>query len=103
LFGGQDGLGARLTVNPGTANEAEWPSKVSGRKVSAGDVIRVMGPSSAGYGDPRERDPARVLADWLDDIIDADEAASQYGVVIDTRSGTVDEAATAALRKGRPA
>ena len=92
IFGGLDGLGARLTVNPGTPDEAEWPSKVSGRKVVAGDVLRVMGPSSAGYGDPRERDPARVLADWLDDIIDANEAAEKYGVVIDTRAGTVDEA-----------
>jgi len=100
IFGGGDGLGARLTHNPGTASEAEWPSKVSGRKVAAGDVLRVMGPSSAGYGDPLAREPARVLADWLDDIIDADEAADRYGVVIDTRSGSIDEAATAARRGG---
>ena len=101
LFGGHDGLGARLTHNPGTANEAEWPSKVSGRKVTAGDVLRVMGPSSAGYGDPFAREPARVLADWLDDIIDAVEAADRYGVVIDTHAGAVDEAATTARRRGR--
>jgi len=100
IFGGGDGLGARLTHNPGTANEAEWPSKVSGRKVAAGDVLRVMGPSSAGYGDPFAREPARVFADWLDDIIDANEAADRYGVVIDTRAGKVDEAATAERRRG---
>jgi len=100
LFGGSDGLGARLTHNPGSPNEAEWPSKVSGRKVAAGDVLRVMGPSSAGYGDPLAREPARVLDDWLDDIIDADEAAERYGVVIDTRVCKVDEAATAARRRG---
>lgn len=101
IFGGRDGLGSRLTVNPGTSREAEWHSKVSGRKVAAGDVIRVMGPTSAGYGDPFERDPARVLADWLDDIVEADEAAEQYGVVIDTRAGVVDEKATAERRRGR--
>jgi N-methylhydantoinase B/oxoprolinase/acetone carboxylase alpha subunit len=101
IFGGRDGLGARLTVNPGTPAEAEWPSKVSGRKVVAGDVLRVMGPTSAGYGDPFTRDPARVLADWLDDIIEADEAVEQYGVVIDAKAGTVDEQATAKLRRGR--
>jgi N-methylhydantoinase B/oxoprolinase/acetone carboxylase alpha subunit len=100
IFGGGDGLGARLTHNPGTRSETEWPSKVSGRKVSAGDVLRVMGPSSAGYGDPFAREPARVLADWLDDIIDADEAADRYGVVIDTGAGIVDAAATAARRGG---
>jgi N-methylhydantoinase B/oxoprolinase/acetone carboxylase alpha subunit len=60
-----------------------------------------MGPTSAGYGDPFERDPARVLADWLDDIIEADEAAEQYGVVIDTKAGAVDEQATAKRRRGR--
>jgi N-methylhydantoinase B/oxoprolinase/acetone carboxylase alpha subunit len=103
IFGGGDGMGARLTVNPGTAAEAEWPSKVSGRKVRAGDVIRVMGPSSAGYGDPLARDPARVLADWLDEIVTADEAARDYGVVIDTAARAVDAAATAALRQGRAA
>jgi N-methylhydantoinase B/oxoprolinase/acetone carboxylase alpha subunit len=59
-----------------------------------------MGPSSAGYGDPLTREPALVLSDWLDDIIDADEAVDRYGVVIDTRSGAVDEEATAARRKG---
>ena len=101
IFGGRDGLGARLTVNPGTPAEAEWPSKVSGRKVVAGDVLRVMGPTSAGYGDPFTRDPARVLADWLDDIVAADEAAEQYGVVIDTKAGTVDEQATAKRRRSR--
>jgi N-methylhydantoinase B len=100
IFGGGDGLGARLTHNPGTVNEAEWPSKVSGRKVASGDVLRVMGPSSAGYGDPLTREPVRVLADWLDDIVDADEALDRYGVVIDTRAGTVDEVATAARRRG---
>jgi N-methylhydantoinase B/oxoprolinase/acetone carboxylase alpha subunit len=100
IFGGGNGLGARLTHNPGTAHETEWPSKVSGRKVSAGDVLRVMGPSSAGYGDPFAREPERVLADWLDDIVDADEAADRYGVVIDTRAGVVDAAATAARRRG---
>jgi N-methylhydantoinase B/oxoprolinase/acetone carboxylase alpha subunit len=100
IFGGQDGHGSRLTVNPGTPTEAEWHSKVSGRRVVAGDVIRVMGPTSAGYGDPFERDPDRVLADWLDDIIGADEAAEQYGVVINTKGATIDEEATRE-RRGR--
>ena len=100
LFGGKDGLGAKLTVNPATASEQAWPSKVSGRKVKAGDVIQVMGPSSAGYGDPMKRDPARVLADWRDDIVSLAEAADLYGVVIDPATQLVDEAATTARRAG---
>lgn len=102
IFGGQNGSGAQLTANPGLASETEWPSKVSGRKVRAGDVIRVMGPSSAGYGDPLRRDPERVLADWLDGVVSIEEAARDYGVVIDAARRTVDGAQTAALR-GRAA
>jgi len=97
IFGGKDGHGAKLTANPGTMGESEWPSKVSGRKVRAGDVIRVSGPASAGYGDPLERDPDRVLADVLDGIIDIKSARADYGVVID--DGAVDADGTATLRK----
>lgn len=101
LAGGMDGLGAHLEVNPGTDAAEDWPSKVSGRKVKAGDVIEVRGPASAGYGDPLQRSPDRVLADWLDDIVSVDEARSSYGVIINTDSRSVDECATDALRKER--
>ena len=60
-----------------------------------------MGPSSAGYGDPRQREPKRVLDDWLDEIIDAEEAAESYGVVIDVQEARVDEEQTSALRAQR--
>jgi N-methylhydantoinase B len=72
---------------------------VSGRKVKTGDVLRVMGPSGAGYGDPRERVPSRVLADWRDDMIDLATAAEVYGVVIDEATGSIDEIGTARLRQ----
>jgi N-methylhydantoinase B len=100
IFGGCDGLGAALVYNPASPEEQHWPSKVSGRKVKAGDVLRVMGPSSAGYGDPRERAPSRVLEDWRDDLVDLTTATEIYGVVIDPATGTIDEAGTARLRKG---
>ena len=99
IFGGLAGHGARLTVNPGTKDESEWPSKVSGRKVSVGDVIRVCGPASAGYGNPLERDPKSVLADVVDGIFNSEQARADYGVVI--AGGTIDSVATATLRKER--
>jgi N-methylhydantoinase B len=98
IFGGGDGSGARLTANPGTAREAEWPSKVTGRRMKAGDVVRVTGPSGAGYGDPLERDPALVLADWLDEIITIEDAERLYGIAIDADRAVVDEARTDGLR-----
>ena len=99
IFGGLAGHGARLTVNPGTKDEAEWPSKVSGRKVTVGDVIRVCGPASAGYGDPLERDPKSVLADVVDGIFNDAQAQADYGVVI--AGSKIDFVATATLRKER--
>ena len=70
-----------------------------GQAVSNGDAIRVCGPASAGYGNPLERDPKRVLADVFDEIIDNDRAKADYGVVI--TGDEIDHAATAALRKER--
>ena len=99
IFGGLAGHGARLTVNPGTKDEADWPSKVSGRKVTVGDVIRVCGPASAGYGDPLERDPKSVLADVVDGIFNDAQAQADYGVVI--AGSKIDFVATATLRKER--
>jgi N-methylhydantoinase B/oxoprolinase/acetone carboxylase alpha subunit len=97
LFGGHDGLGARVT-HLGRDGAEEWPSKASGRKILAGDVIRVTGPNAGGYGDPAARDPALVLADWLDGFVGIEEARETYRVVIDATARTVDARATAQLR-----
>jgi N-methylhydantoinase B/oxoprolinase/acetone carboxylase alpha subunit len=98
VFGGRDGIGARLTYNPGCRDEAEWPSKVSGRRVSAGSVIRVMGPSSGGYGAAFERDPELVLADCLNGVISIEEARDSYGAVVSVAERRIDEAATRKTR-----
>ncbi len=101
LFGGHDGFGARLTLNPGASDEVEWPSKISGRRMRAGDVVRVMGPSSAGYGDPTERDPRAVLDDWLDGLLSAEDVRNVYAVVLDETLRSVDVDATQRLRASR--
>ena len=95
LFGGQDGLPAQVVHNPGPKAEA-WPSKASGRRIEAGSVIRVVGPNAAGYGPPKRRDPALVVADWQDGHLSVQQARETYAVVI--AEGAVDPAATAALR-----
>src|ERR671934_1661081 len=52
-----------------------------------------------GVGDPRTRDPQRVLDDVLDGFITAQEARRDYAVVIDA-DGRLDLAATQRLRNG---
>lgn len=58
--------------------------------------------SGGGYGDPLERDPARVLEDVLEGYVSVDHAADVYGVVltgrVDDESLAIDEPATAAHR-----
>ena len=53
-------------------------------------------PGGGGFGDPRERDPQRVLDDVLDGLITVEDAKRDYGVVIS--NGVVDEAATRRAR-----
>jgi N-methylhydantoinase B/oxoprolinase/acetone carboxylase alpha subunit len=98
IFGGLDGLPAKVTRNPGTATEESWPSKASGRKIKAGDVIRITGPNAGGYGPAHERSTALVLADWLDGHVSLDQARAIYKVTIDAATRRVDETATIALR-----
>jgi N-methylhydantoinase B len=88
-------------LNPGP-EEAIVPGKAS-REFGYGDVISFQQSGAGGYGDPLERDPARVLEDVLDDYVSIEAARDDYGVVI-TGTGAdlrVDARATASLRSER--
>jgi N-methylhydantoinase B len=65
-------------------------------------VVSYYSPSGGGYGDPLDRDPAKVLDDVLDGFFGPDHAKSDYGVVLmpvdDGYDWGLDEAATANLR-----
>jgi N-methylhydantoinase B len=64
-------------------------------------MLRLAG--GGGWGAPWERSVASVLADVLDGYVSVEAARRDYGVVIDTRSWTVDDKATKAERKTRSA
>lgn len=65
-------------------------------EIRAGEEFHFRMSSAGGYGDPLTRDPSAVLEDMLSDRLNAAEAASAYGVVLDGRA--VDEGATRELR-----
>jgi N-methylhydantoinase B len=99
LFGGRTGALARTVINPGPGEQIVHGKQ--SREFAHGDVISFQQSGAGGYGDPLERDPARVLDDVLDDYVSIAAARGDYGVVIlgegiDLR---VDEAATAVLRR----
>ena len=74
------------------------PIRPKGRQtVPPRDAIRLELPGGGGFGDPRARDPHRVLDDVRDGMIAAEEAHRDYGVVIDAH-GQLDGAATERLR-----
>ena len=98
IFDGHDGLAAKVILNPGAENEQILPSKSSGRRMKAGEVIRIVGPNAGGYGDPVLRDPARVASDAADGFISTTCARDVYRVAIDAVSGTLDAPGTQQLR-----
>ena len=67
--------------------------------MAEGDVFRAMLAGGGGWGDPLERDPARVLDDVLNEKVSAECARLDYGVVVDVDAMQVDEEATHALRE----
>jgi N-methylhydantoinase B len=97
LFGGKPGRLARTVIDPGP-NEQVVHGKAS-REFAYGAAISFQQSGAGGYGDPFERDPARVLDDVLDGYVSVAAAREQYGVVI--VGDEVNAPATAALRARR--
>ena len=64
----------------------------------SGDVFSMAWTSAAGYGDPLERDPLRVVQDIRDEYITRDWAEEKYGVCLDEQ-GDLDPQKTEDLRE----
>jgi len=99
LFGGKAARPARYLLDPDGAAIPVSSKATLGLK--PGEVISIQSCGGGGYGPPEERDPQAVLRDVVHGRISAARAAAEYGVVVDERTGMVDEAATAAARAGR--
>lgn len=82
----------------GTAPDGTWTPQMLGNvPFKAGESFVFKSCGGGGWGDPRQRDPARVALDVQNDIVSVEAAREQYAVVLHDDL-TVDEAATAALR-----
>ena len=98
IFGGYDGLPAKVTYIKADGTEQDIPAKVTGWICNTDDIIQLTEPNAGGYGDPLDREPALVLDDVLDDFTTIELAREAYGVVIDEAAMAVDAAATDELR-----
>ncbi|NND19976.1 MAG: methylhydantoinase [Silicimonas sp.] len=101
-LGGADGAPNEVEVQRGGETHVpEHLSKEQDIPLGPGDRVRVRTPGGGGYGDPFERDPRAVAEDVALERYTVAEAKALYGVVL--TDGSVDPAATEALRSGRRA
>jgi N-methylhydantoinase B len=66
--------------------------------LKAGDVFSTIPHGGGGFGDPLDRDSARVLRDVLERMVTVDGARDYYGVIVGGDPLDVDGGATAELR-----
>jgi N-methylhydantoinase B len=96
LYGGYPGKPSKNYLNPDDENQP-LESKVT-MTIRRGDVFSHEVAGAGGWGDPLERDPMAVLKDVRNELISLAVAAQEYGVVIDTHTWKVDDAATRRMR-----
>jgi N-methylhydantoinase B len=83
-------------MNPGAENRV-LPSKFT-MIIKRGDVFSHDSAGPGGWGDPLERDPARVARDVKNEFVSRRSAHDDYGVVFAGDGFEVDLDATAARR-----
>jgi N-methylhydantoinase B len=96
LKGGRAGKTSAFWLNRGSNREANL-GNTDILTTEPGDRIYIKSAGAGGWGNPWERDAARVLADVERGFVSEQAAEEEYGVVI--RSGRIDKAATAVRRK----
>ena len=97
LYGGKPGAFAASVINPDRDDPKVPPGKFMTTMLK-GDVFRATLAGGGGWGDPLEREPARVLDDVLNEKVSAEGARRHYGVAVDVEAMRVDEEATRRLR-----
>jgi N-methylhydantoinase B len=101
--GGGPGRTGAIIIDPDGAEPVRLPTRYADYPLRQGSTFRLDTPGGGGFGEPRTRDPQRVLADVREGYIGAEAAARDYGVVLIKRDGgwTIDSEATARLRADR--
>jgi N-methylhydantoinase B len=94
--GGEPGKRARKLLEKADGTSQIIGNKVEDVAVEGGDQLHFITWGGGGWGDPLERDPALVGLEIVQGLV-TPEGAKAYGVIADA-AGTVDAAATAALR-----
>ena len=81
INGGRHGGCSTKKLIRASGEVVELPSKIDQVPVSAGDTLVFRTAGAGGWGDPLDRDPELVLRDVLRDLVSAEAALREYGVV----------------------
>lgn len=99
LWGGEPGETGGYFLR--RAGESEFQSMDgSHRPVAADSEVIVRTGGGGGWGDPMEREAQRVRSDVVEELVSRQAAREHYGVVLNDDL-SIDEQATAALRRPR--
>ena len=98
LSGGHPAPPHELSINKNTG-ETIIVDAESFYDLNSGDEFSIHQSGGGGYGDPHDREMSSVRQDVIDGLVSADQARTNYGVVIDPKSFDIDESASAKLRK----
>jgi N-methylhydantoinase B len=80
LFGGLDGARPRVMVYPSDGREPFQANKVEELFLPKGSTFVCETGGGGGYGDPRERDPRKVVEDVQNGYVSPEAARTIYGV-----------------------
>jgi N-methylhydantoinase B len=98
LFGGGPARRGRAFIVRRDGTREALPSKRM-LVLHPGDQLWEYVSGGAGWGDPLERDPDRVLVDVQNRLVSLEAAAAEYGVVLTADGTAVDHDATKARRE----
>jgi N-methylhydantoinase B len=94
--GGQAGAGGEVILTLADGEHVQAP-KYGVQRHGPG-TYRALSPGGGGYGNPKSRDPDRVLRDVRDGVVSRTAAERDYAVALTADGRSIDAARTATLR-----
>jgi N-methylhydantoinase B len=100
FFGGKEGMVNRIELTYPDTSILTAKSKQILRNIPKGTLFRQIAGGGGGYGNPFERPAEKVLEEVRNEMISVEKAKTDYGVMIDPSTMTIDMETTSRLRGG---
>lgn len=87
IKGGKPGSLSSTTVTRADGSAVSLNSKVSGIPLQAGDTVTIKTSGGGGFGNPADRDPARLAEDIAEGLVTEEAARTLYGFASEAEKG----------------